>query len=129
MRVLDGMCAEIVACDSWLLFNASMACVLVVGREEGARLGLTCQVVVPCIFRQIAHDVTNSYARSTVSIASSIICACQYLMFLMVIVIYGPPSVNLILPMTFITSTVHQPTFAPNNAPVPNLQGTLNPYL
>lgn len=129
MRVLDGMCDEAAACDSSLLFNASMACVLEVGREQGASLGLSRQVVAPWFFRDNFHDITNSHARSTMSIAASIIHGCQSLLLIVVIVIHCPPSVNLVLPMTFVTSTVHQPTFAPNNAPVPNLQGTLNPYL
>lgn len=89
--------------------------------KQGVGLGLSRQIVT------ISHDVTNSDARSNIWIAFSIIYACQRPMILMSIVFHCPPSVNLVLPMTFVTSTVHQPTFAPNNAPVPSLQGTLNP--
>lgn len=120
MRVLDCTCAELISCDSNLLFNDSLLCVL------GNRVqfwGFSRQVVT------IFHDVMNSDTRSNIWIASSVIYAFQALILLMTIVIHCPPSVNFVLPMTFVTSTIHQPTFAPNNAPVPSLQGNLNPYL
>ncbi len=130
MRVLDRMCAEIVAYDSQSLFNDSMFCVLEAGRGIRRKIGPVASGRKAFRFFGLgSHDVTNSHARSTISIPASIIYACQSLMLLMTIVIHCPPSVNLVLPMTFVTNTVHQPTFAPNNAPVPSLQGTLNPYL
>lgn len=63
-------------CSSML---ARLVCLKLEG-EQGARLGLSRQVVAPWFFRQISHDVTNSHARSTMSIASSIMYACQSLM-------------------------------------------------
>ncbi len=45
--------------------------------KRGARSGLSRQVVAPWFFRQFSHNVTDSHARSTMSITSSIIYACH----------------------------------------------------